>query len=140
MHASSSKSHVRTIFLLKFFAKDDRPYLVIPSPQGIETNLASERLESSHESIRRVEDQEVNLKCVIKPPPSAGDISRTLQWQYSRDDTEYSSITADGVEIRGDTLNIAQVKKAHRGYYQCTANDVSFNVLLRVKGECHCSL
>lgn len=116
------------------------PYLVIPSPQGIETNLASESLESSHESIRRVEDQEVNLKCVIKPPPVGNDKPQTIQWQYSRDDTEYSSITADGVETQGDTLKIEKVKKSHRGYYQCTVNDVSFNVLLRVKGESNCFL
>ncbi len=36
--------------------------------------------------------------------------------------------------MNGNEIQIEAVKKAHRGFYRCTLNKVSFTVLLRVKG------
>jgi len=105
----------------------------IPSPQGLQTNRGNERIESVHDSIRRVEDEVISLKCLIKPDTQTGDGSTALQWEYSIDEKTFNPINAEGVQVNGDTLTIDQVKKFHRGYYRCSMNNVSFTVLLRVK-------
>lgn len=107
--------------------------LLKPSPQSIETNRAKEKLDASHGSIRRIEDEALSLTCNIKPEQDTPRNSIPLEWTYSANDDQYEPIAQDGITVVGRELNIAHVKKAHRGYYRCTLNDVSFNVLLRVK-------
>jgi hypothetical protein len=113
---------------------DDRT-LVISSPQGIETDRPSEKLESGQESLRRIEGELVTLRCLIKPEQMIKDSPNTVQWEYSSDGKSYALISMDDVEVVGDKLTINEVKKIHRGYYQCTLNNISYSVLLRVKSK-----
>ena len=107
-----------------------------PSPQSIETDRAKEKLDATHGSVRRTEDEALTLTCSIKPEQDMTTGSIPMEWAYSADDVQFQPITQDGVDVVGRDLKIAHVKKAHRGYYRCTLNDVSFTVLLRVKGTC----
>lgn len=101
-----------------------------PSPQGIETRRANEKLDSAHGSVRRNEYESVNLKCLIEPKVES-DLNQ-VRWQFSIDGQTFANLP-DGVEVKNDELNIAEVRKSHRGHYRCELNDVSFTVLLRVK-------
>jgi len=106
------------------------PIQLKPSPQGIETDRPNEKVESAHGSVRRNEDESIQLKCIIDP---ADVTSRNgPQWQFSKDDKSFTDLPA-GVNVRNGEIVIDQVKKAQRGYYRCTLNDVEFTVLLRVK-------
>ena len=107
---------------------------MVSSPQGIETNREKESLTSSHESVRRVEDESIEFKCIIKPEVRSDSSNNRVKWEYSTDGNNYIPIDASGVEIVDDQLKIDVVKKMHRGYYQCTLNDIRFTVQLRVKG------
>jgi hypothetical protein len=104
---------------------------VKPSPQGVKTDRANEELSSTHGSVRRSEDQSLTLNCSIDPEDKTG--QNALQWKYSLKGEHFDDVP-DGVRIEKNALIIDQVKKAHRGYYQCELNDVTFTVLLRVKG------
>ena len=61
--------------------------------------------------------------------------SLPLEWSYSSDDVQYGPVRHDRTNVVGQELTISRVKKFHRGYYRCTLNNVSFTVLLRVKGK-----
>lgn len=88
-------------------------------------------LNLAHESIRRTEDQSLNLKCLIEP--SVGE-RQNVKWEYSKDEKTFTDIPDEIVNEKDVELTIGSVKKYHRGYYRCTLNDVSYTVLLRVKG------
>jgi hypothetical protein len=90
-----------------------------------------EKLEAAHGSIRRSEDQPLQLKCLIKPY-SERDANRVL-WEFSQDDKAFGGLP-DGITKTGDSIQFDSVKKFHRGYYRCKLNNYSFTVLLRVKG------
>jgi hypothetical protein len=102
---------------------------LISSPQGIEGDKG-ELLESPHGSIRRSEDQKLNLKCLIEPANTQRDIK--IDWLFSQDDQTFTKLP-DDIRVHKDEIQIDSVQKSHRGYYRCTLNDVSFTVLLRVK-------
>jgi len=102
------------------------------SPQGMETNRVNEKLDSAHGSIRRKQDELVILRCIIEPKPEIQNQSNPIQWQFSKDDQSFTNLP-DGVAQKDNELTIDRIQKAHRGYYRCSLNDVSFTVLLRVK-------
>jgi hypothetical protein len=104
---------------------------VIPSPQGIEDDRKG-ILDVAHESIRRSEDQSLNLKCIIEPF-TPNDVNR-IQWEFSPDNKVFTYQLPDGITKSGATIQSDSVQKSHRGYYRCKINDVTFTVLLRVKG------
>jgi len=101
---------------------------LIPSPQGVQDNKG-EILDSPHGSMRRSEDQSISIKCLIEPAHAS---SNKVKWEFGDDDRTFSDLP-DGVIEKNDDIVIDSVRKAHRGYYRCKLNDVSFTVLLRVK-------
>jgi hypothetical protein len=95
-----------------------------------------EILDSPNQSIRRSEDQPLSLICLIDPPDEPS--IRSIRWQFSKDGHTYTDIRDRGdthADARGNELIISSVKKYDRGYYRCTLNDISFEILLRVKGR-----
>jgi len=103
---------------------------LIPSPQGIEDDKGV-TLDSANGSLRRSEDQSLNLKCLIEPKNIDG--GNRIQWEFrSINDQKFTNLPED-VKIQGDEIQIDSVKKYHRGYYRCTLNGVEFTILLRVK-------
>ena len=91
-------------------------------------------MDSSYESVRRTEDESISFKCNIAPSQPAQNKANGIQWKYSTDNDSFTQLP-EGVRIvTDDQISIDQVKKAHRGYYRCTLNNVPFTVLLRVKG------
>lgn len=88
--------------------------------------------ESTYGSIRRTEDQLLNLKCIIAPENIKG--KDPVQWEFSRDDKDYDSISSD-IKQDGPEIQIESVKQSHRGYYRCKLNGVAFTIRLRVKGK-----
>ena len=88
-------------------------------------------MDVAHESVRRSEDQLLSLTCAIEPS-TPGDVNR-IQWEYSVDDKEYGPLPG-GINKSGAKIDTDSVKKDYRGFYRCKINDVSFTVLLRVKG------
>jgi len=102
---------------------------LISSPQGIADNKG-EILDTAHESLRRTEDQLLNLKCLIEPANTHR--FNRIKWEFSKDDKKFSELP-EGIRVHEDEIQIDTVKKFHRGYYRCTLNGVSFTVLLRVK-------
>lgn len=104
---------------------------MIPSPQGMMDDK-NDMSESSYDSIRRTEDQLLNLKCLIRPENMT--IKSPVEWQFSLDDKQYDSVPSD-IQRQGSEIQIDSVQKYHRGYYRCKLNDVAFTVRLRVKGK-----
>jgi hypothetical protein len=47
--------------------KNSLSILVIPAPQRMKTNLNTEQLDSEHTSVRRLNNEPVNFKCIIEP-------------------------------------------------------------------------
>ena len=88
--------------------------------------------ENTYGSIRRTEDQLLNLKCVIQPENTKDKIP--VQWEFSRDDESYDSIPSD-IKQDGPEIQIDSVQQSHRGYYRCKLNGVAFTIRLRVKGK-----
>ncbi len=133
----SVKYHVDKKFLCLFKEKNFLiGFLVKQSPQGITGNGKNEELDSPDRSIRRTEDSSVNLKCIIKPEIKSSYGDNIVQWQYSKysnDDMAFTELP-DGVVKHKNEISIQRVSKAHRGFYRCTLNKVSFTILLRVKG------
>ena len=109
-------------------------YLVIPSPQVIETDRKHEKLHSSPESVRRNQDEALRLTCVLLPAPDLRDPSNVVQWEFSKNDDSFSTDLPANAVVDNNELTINPVKKIHRGYYRCALNNVTFTVLLRVKG------
>ncbi|UJR15109.1 hypothetical protein I4U23_002075 [Adineta vaga] len=100
------------------------------SPQGIETDRASENLDATHGSVRRSEDQSLQLTCLIEPKDQTN--LNDVEWRFSPDDKLFNDLP-DGVKVDQNKLNIEHTKKSHRGYYRCELNGIKFTVLLRVK-------
>jgi hypothetical protein len=73
----------------------------------------------------------LNLKCLIEP----ANIQQynPIRWHFSQDGQTFTKLP-DDIRVHKDEIQIDSVQKSHRGYYRCTLNDVSFTVLLRVKG------
>ena len=82
--------------------------------------------------MRRNEDETVEFICLVDPQPDDTDANK-IEWRYSKDGGSYSDLP-DGAVVENQVIKITKVVKAHRGHYQCSLNDVSFSVLLRVKG------
>ncbi|CAF3581531.1 unnamed protein product [Rotaria sordida] len=109
------------------------PIPIRPAPQYMDTGLSYEQLDTSHESVRRVQGDRLSLRCVVEPSLTEEESLKNIKWEYSPDDREYSKLH-DGAAIpSGDQLVIDTVDKTHRGYYRCSVDNVSFTVLLRVK-------
>ena len=126
------KNRSYNFILMKIFLSS---ILVKSSPQSIETNRKNERLDSRYGSIRRNTGNKVNLKCIIEPKEVQEAVNK-IQWTFSEDDQTFSNLP-DGVAEGPGTneISISQVKRNHRGYYRCSLNNISFTVLLRVKGS-----
>jgi len=105
------------------------PISVISSPQGMIDNK-KETLDSAHGSIRRSEDQLLNLKCIIEPEENSP--STSVRWEFSQDGHTYGYLPT-GIDVHNNEIQFDSVQKFHRGYYRCTLNDISFTILLRVK-------
>ena len=108
--------------------------LVKPSPQVIKSDRKHEKFESTGESVRRTQKESIHLTCEVLPEPDQNDPPVDVQWDFSFDGTSFSSLP-DNVVVNKTELIIDQISKSNRGYYRCTSNNVSFSVLLRVKGS-----
>jgi len=150
---SSKKTEKETILIIKIFVHSDaevkewyvktnKPDVdpiacrfgqiaLKSSPQGIKTNRNKEYIDTALGSIRRNEGETVHFICSIDPKPDPTDPNQ-IKWQYVEGDNSFSDLP-DGAMVEDNAVVINRVEKAHRGYYRCTLNDVSFTVLLRVK-------
>lgn len=106
--------------------------LVISSPQSIEDN-AGERIDVQNGSLRRTEGQSLTLRCIVDSHSDNGE--KSITWEYSKDGKHYGSLDDSMVNANAAEIQIGSVQKYHRGYYRCVVNDISFAVLLRVKGK-----
>lgn len=84
--------------------------------------------------MRRTQKESVHLTCEVLPEPDQNDPPVDVQWDFSSDGTSFSALP-DNVVVNKTELFIDQISKSNRGYYRCTSNNVSFSVLLRVKGS-----
>ncbi|CAF3578418.1 unnamed protein product [Adineta steineri] len=114
-----------------------RQIMLNPSPQSMETENPTEKLDAPHASVRRDAGQKISFTCIILPARLEEQKSQKIKWQYSKDEhfTEDSVLPQDAIPASNtdNQIEIENVNKNHRGYYRCTLNDVSFTVLLRVK-------
>jgi hypothetical protein len=91
-------------------------------------------LDSPHASVRRVEEEPLFLACNIEPELVETDKRHyPVTWEFSPDDKTFGALP-DGIFQEGDRIKFDHVRKAHRGFYRCSLNNISFTVLLRVKG------
>ena len=82
-----------------------------------------------------MEEEVLYLACLIEPELAGIEKQNyPVKWEFSPDDKTFG-VLPDGILQQGDRIKIDHVRKAHRGFYRCSLNDVSFTVLLRVKGE-----
>ena len=108
--------------------------VVKPSPQRLETDRAKEKLDTSHGSVRRNLGESVRLVCVIEPKQELRNAANKVRWQFGVNDDSFGDLP-EGIVVNNNELLIERTNKIHRGYYNCTLNNVSFVVLLRVKGQ-----
>jgi len=80
-----------------------------------------------------LQDQSVRFKCIIEPSQTNENDNIKIRWQFSKDGEKFSKLPR-GLNTKKNEIFIKRINKTHRGYYRCSFNNVSFSVLLRVKG------
>jgi hypothetical protein len=100
----------------------------------METNRVAEKLSTDNTSVRRLQGESINFKCIIEPSQPNQVRKAQIRWRFSKNGEKFTKLP-DGVRnISGDEIAIERINKTHRGYYRCSLNTVSFSALLRVKG------
>lgn len=82
--------------------------------------------------VRRHLGESFTLICHIEPAVSKIDQSK-FNWTFSRDKTVFESLLGH-VRVNGTEIYIDKLKIDDRGTYQCSYNNASLSVRLRIKG------
>jgi hypothetical protein len=114
--------------------KNSLSILVIPAPQRMKTNLNTEQLDSEHTSVRRLNNEPVNFKCIIEPNRTNSLRRPKIRWEFSKNGVKFTRLPPGVHNISEDEISIERVNKTHRGYYRCKLNSYDYTALLRVKG------
>jgi hypothetical protein len=100
----------------------------------MKTNLNTEKLDSEHTSVRRLNNEPVSFKCIIEPNRTNSLRRPKIRWQFSQNGAKFTQLPPGVHNISEDEISIEHVNKTHRGYYRCKLNGIDYTALLRVKG------
>lgn len=76
----------------------------------------------------------MKFQCNIEPNQTQYSTNQ-IQWEFSKDNLTFTKLPVGVQIVSDDQIFIDKInKKAHRGYYRCSLNNISFTIFLRVKG------
>lgn len=95
-----------------------------------------ETLDTNYGSVRRNKGELLTLECIVEPEFEENSTVTNIKWEFSANDKDYEMLPSGITISNKNKISISDVDRTHRGYYRCTVNDISFTILLRVKGLC----